>query len=34
MKPVKTALPELWEYAEHTINEGLEKGYIKLEVVK
>lgn len=28
MMPVKTALPELWEYAEHVVNEGLEKGFI------
>jgi len=32
MKPVKTALPELWEFVERTVNEGLEKGYIKPEV--
>jgi len=32
MKPVKTALPELWEFVEHTVNKGLEKGYIKPEV--
>ena len=31
MMPVKTALPELWEFVEHTIIEGLEKGYIKPE---
>jgi len=27
MKPVKIALPELWEYVECVVNEGLEKGY-------
>jgi putative hydrolase of HD superfamily len=32
MMPVKTALPELWEYVERVVNEGLEKGYIKPEV--
>ena len=32
MMPVKTALPELWEYVEWVVNEGLEKGYIKPEV--
>jgi len=32
MIPVKTALPELWEYVERVVNEGLEKGYIKPEV--
>ena len=31
MMPVKTALPDLWEFVEHTINEGLERGYIKPE---
>jgi len=31
MMPVKTALPELWEYVERVVNEGLEKGYIKPE---
>lgn len=31
MMPVKTALPELWEYVESVVNEGLEKGYIKPE---
>ena len=31
MIPVKTALPELWEYVERVVNEGLEKGYIKPE---
>ena len=31
MMPVKDALPELWEYVEQVINEGLEKGYIKPE---
>lgn len=34
MNPVKTALPKLWEYVELTVNEGLEKGYIKPEVTK
>ena len=29
MMPVKTALPELWEYVERVVNEGIEKGYIK-----
>ena len=28
MSPVKTALPELWEYVEYVVNDGLEKGYI------
>ena len=32
MTPVKTALPELWEYVERVVSEGLEKGYIKSEV--
>ena len=32
MTPVKTALPELWEYVEYVVNEGLEKGYMKPEV--
>ena len=32
MTPVKIALPKLWEYVENTVNEGLEKGYIKPEV--
>jgi len=32
MMPVKTALPELWEYVERVVDEGLEKGYIKPEV--
>jgi hypothetical protein len=32
MMPVKTALPELWEYVERVVNEGIEKGYIKPEV--
>jgi putative hydrolase of HD superfamily len=31
MMPVKTALPELWEYIERVVNEGLEKGYIQAE---
>jgi putative hydrolase of HD superfamily len=31
MMPVKTALPELWEYVESVVNEGLDKGYIKPE---
>ena len=31
MAPVKIALPRLWEFVELTINEGLEKGYIKPE---
>ena len=31
MAPVKVALPRLWEFVECTINEGLEKGYIKCE---
>ena len=34
MNPVKAALPELWEYVEYTISEGLEKGYIKPEASK
>ena len=29
MTPVKTALPELWEYVERTVKEGLVKGYIR-----
>jgi len=29
MAIVKTALPELWEYVESTIAEGLDKGYIR-----
>ena len=32
MMPVKIALPELWEYVERVVSEGLEKGYIKPEV--
>ena len=28
MMPVKTALPELWEYVERVENEGIEKGCI------
>ena len=31
MMPVKTALPELWEYVQSVINEGLDKGYIQPE---
>jgi putative hydrolase of HD superfamily len=31
MMPVKTALPELWEYVENVVNDGIEKGYIKPE---
>jgi len=31
MSPVKIALPKLWEFVELTINEGIEKGYIKPE---
>ena len=34
MAPVKIALPKLWEFVELTINEGLEKGYIKPEDAK
>jgi len=33
MSPVKVALPRLWEFVELTINEGIEKGYIKLEEI-
>ena len=29
MAIVKTSLPELWEYVESTIAEGLDKGYIR-----
>ena len=29
MAPVKTALPQLWEYVENTVDEGLTRGYIK-----
>jgi len=29
MMPVKTALPELWEYVEYVINDGIEKGFIR-----
>jgi len=28
MMPIKTALPELWEYVEHVVNEGIDKGFI------
>ena len=31
MMPIKTALPELWEYVQSVINEGLNKGYIQPE---
>ena len=31
MTPIKTALPDLWGFVEYTINEGLEKGYIRPE---
>jgi len=31
MMPIKTALPELWEYVEHVVNDGIEKGYIRRE---
>jgi len=34
MKPVKTALPQLWEYVEYAVNEGIEKGYVKPEATK
>ena len=34
MMPVKTALPELWEYIVRVVNEGLEKGYIQAEDVR
>ena len=29
MLPIKTALPELWEFVENVVSEGLEKGYIQ-----
>ena len=29
MAPVKTALPELWEFVEYVIKDSCEKGYIK-----
>jgi len=28
MTPIKTALPELWEYVERVVNEGLGKGFV------
>jgi len=31
MKPVKTALPELWEYVEFVVSDGTEKGYIRID---
>ena len=33
MMPVKTALPDLWEYVESVVNEGIEKGYIRRDGV-
>ena len=29
MNPVKTALPELWDFVEYVINEGCEKGFVQ-----
>jgi len=31
MAPIKTALPELWEFVEYVIRDSCEKGYIKTE---
>jgi len=31
MAPVKTALPELWEFVGFVIRDSCEKGYIKTE---
>jgi len=33
MMPVKTALPDLWEYVESIVNEGIENGYIRRDGV-
>jgi putative hydrolase of HD superfamily len=31
MAPVKTALPQLWEFVEYVIHDSCEKGYIEME---
>jgi len=33
MSPVKTVLPELWEFVEYVIRDSCEKGYIKQEPI-
>ena len=31
MAPIKTALPQLWEFVEYVISDSCKKGYIKME---
>jgi putative hydrolase of HD superfamily len=33
MRPVETALPDVWEYVEEVIKEAREKGYVKCDTI-